>query len=304
MARDSEKNMKDTLQEQTLELEVQQQMMATNGIRLQVPQAGPQDGSLVILLHGFPEFWYGWRAQIGPLAEAGYRVWIPDQRGYNESDKPKGIRPYRLEETANDIIGLILVSGRDKVSLVGHDWGGIVAWEVTRRYSHKIERLAVLNAPSPAAFLKILLRDPSQIIRSLYALFFQIPFLPEAILRNNNWEPMVRSMQGSSQPGTFSEADFVQYRQAWWRRGAFTAMLNWYRANLRFPPDISGDQRIHVPTLVLWGAQDSALSKALAPLSLELCDLGRLVMFEEATHWVQHEEADRVNQSLLEFLHP
>jgi pimeloyl-ACP methyl ester carboxylesterase len=274
----------------------------TNGVRLHVVEAGPKEGKLAILLHGFPEFWYGWRKQIGPLAGAGLRVIAPDLRGYNLSDKPKEVLAYHLEEAAKDILGLIMSASPGKAAVVGHDWGGFVAWWLALRYPQFVERVAVLNIPHPAAVLPAVLRDPAQIRRSLYFLFFQLPWLPEAMARHNDWALVEKGMQGSSRPGTFGEEDFEHYRRAWWRQGAFTAMLNWYRAYFRRPLRIPADPRIHVPALILWGAQDVALGRVMADLSLKLCDQGELVFFEEASHWVQHEEAEAVNERLIGFL--
>jgi pimeloyl-ACP methyl ester carboxylesterase len=274
--------------------------LPTNGIHLHVVQTGSRYGSLVILLHGFPEFWYGWRRQIHPLAEGGFRVWAPDQRGYNLSDKPRGISAYRLDELACDVLGLIDAAGAEKCCLAGHDWGGIVAWWVALRYPQRLHKLAILNAPHPAVMLQTLRHSLTQLRNSWYMFSFQIPFLSEAILRNNDWEPVVRMLKAGSRPGSFTLADLDQYRRAWWRKGAFTAMLGWYRAALQMPPDMHGDLRIQVPTLILWGAQDIALSRQMAQASLDLCDKGRLVLFEEASHWVQLDEAEAVNQQLLE----
>jgi pimeloyl-ACP methyl ester carboxylesterase len=128
--------------------------ITTNGVTLHAVHSGPEGGPLAILLHGFPEFWYGWRHQIGPLAGAGHRVLAPDQRGYNTSDKPVRVADYALDLLAADVIGLIDAAGagRARAALIGHDWGGIVAWWAALRYPERIERLAVLNAPHPVAF--------------------------------------------------------------------------------------------------------------------------------------------------------
>lgn len=286
---------------QMASMEHQETFLTTNGIRLHVVQAGPEDGPLVILLNGFPEFWYGWREQIGPLAEAGFRVWVPDQRGYNLSDKPRRVSAYHLEKTTEDVLGLIIASGKGRAFVAGHDWGAAVAWWLAQRYPQVVERLAVLNVPHPAVFWPAVRRDPAQLGRSLYAAFFQIPWLPEALSRNDDWALVVRSIQASSRPGTFTEADFEQYRRAWWQPGAFTAMLNWYRANFRRPPRVSSRQRIRVPTLILWGVKDVALGRVMAELSAGRCDRPRLVYFEDAGHWVQHEEAEAVNRYLIDF---
>ena len=282
--------------------DLDQRQVRTNQIRLHVIQAGPEDGGLVILLHGFPEFWWGWRQQITPLAEAGYRVIVPDQRGYNESDKPQGVAAYRLDELAADIVGLIQDYRREKAAIIGHDWGGVVAWALAIWHPERVERLGILNVPHPAVMKRTLLRSTEQKIRSLYALFFQLPFLPEAVLRNNNWELLEKVLRDSSEPGTFSDRDLELYRQAWWRQGAFTSMLNWYRAVVRFPPRLPSEARVHVPTLMIWGVHDVALSRKMAQASIELCDRGQLVLFEDATHWVQHERPEKVNRLLIQFL--
>ena len=285
-------------------LNLEHVLLPTNGIRLHVVQSGSRYGSLVILLHGFPEFWYGWRHHIQPLAEAGFRVWAPDQRGYNLSDKPQGMAAYRLDELAQDVLGLIDAAGVERCYLAGHDWGGIVAWWVAIRYPERLHKLAILNAPHPGIMVKTLSSSMAQLRRSWYMFFFQIPHFSEAILRNNDWELVVRMLKASGKPGSFTEADIEQYRQAWWHTGAFTSMLNWYRAALQLPPNLSGDLRIRVPTLIGWGAQDTALGREMAQPSLDLCDDGQLVFFEEASHWLQLDEAESVNKHLVDFFSP
>ncbi len=276
-------------------------ILPTNGIRLHVVQSGSRYGPLVILLHGFPEFWYGWRRQIQPLVEAGLRVWVPDQRGYNLSDKPRGIAAYRFDELVKDVIGLIDAAGVEKCYLVGHDWGAAVAWWVALKYPQRLHKLAILNVPHPAIMVDTLTSSLAQLRRSWYMFFFQIPSLAEAVLRNADCGPMVRMLTSGSAPGSFSDADIDKYRQAWWRKGAITSMLNWYRAVIQLPPDMSGDMHIQVPTLILWGTQDVALGREMAQPSLELCDEGKLVFFESASHWVQLDESESVNRHLLDF---
>jgi pimeloyl-ACP methyl ester carboxylesterase len=273
----------------------------TNGIRLHVVQSGSRYGPLVILLHGFPEYWYGWRMQIQPLADAGLRVWAPDQRGYNLSDKPRGLAAYQLEELTRDVVGLIDAAGVDKCYLAGHDWGAAVAWWVALRYPERLHKLAILNVPHPAVMIQTLSSNLAQLKKSWYMFFFQIPSISEAILRNNDWELMVKMLTSTSKPGSFSPEDLDRYRQAWWREGAITSMLNWYRAIFRMPPDLSTDLRIRVPTLILWGDQDIALEPKMAHSSRELCDQGKLVLFEGASHWIQHDESQAVNKYLVDF---
>lgn len=275
--------------------------MFTNGVNLHVVMAGPQDGPLVILLHGFPEFWYGWRRQMPALAAAGYHVWAPDQRGYNRSDKPAGVDAYRIDALARDIVGLIEASGREQIYLVGHDWGAAVAWWVAGKYPQRIKKLAILNVPHPAVMRRTVLENDEQRKKSWYIFFFQLPWLPERSLSADDYTNLVRALKGSSRRGTFSAEDIAAYKQAWSQPGAVASMLNWYRAAVRNQGQAEELGRIRPPTLMIWGANDIALSRTMAQPSIDLCDEGRLVFLEEASHWVQHEESETVNHLLLEF---
>ncbi|MGE5251750.1 MAG: alpha/beta fold hydrolase [Bacteroidota bacterium] len=279
-----------------------QDYIQTNGIRLHTILAGPEEGQPVVLLHGFPEFWRGWIRQLPALAEAGYRLIVPDQRGYNLSDKPKGVKSYRAGTLVDDITGLMDALGYERAHLVGHDWGGIVAWMLAARHPERLRSLSILNAPHPAAMFKHLTRDAGQVRRSWYALMFQLPWLPEAGLRARNWRGAVRALRGSGRVHTFTTEDIAAYREAWSQAGAITAMLNWYRAAFWYPGRmITASARVTVPTLVLWGMKDAALAPRLAESSMDYCDHGRLEFFPSATHWLQHEQAEAVNSRLLEF---
>jgi pimeloyl-ACP methyl ester carboxylesterase len=275
--------------------------LQTNNLRLHVMQAGPKTGIPVVLLHGFPEFWYGWRKQIPALAEAGCRVYAPDQRGYNLSDKPAGVRAYRIHELVNDVIGLIDALEYEKVNLVGHDWGALAAWALGIWKPERLHRLAVMNAPHPAVMARFLARDLEQIRRSWYVFSIQMPWLPEAGLRARDWRNMERWLRGSGKPHTFKREDVREYKKAWSQPGALTAMLNWYRAALQFRPSIPKQARVSVPTLMLWGMQDAALTHRMARPSMDFCDDGRLIFFEDASHWVQLDAAEEVNRLLIEF---
>jgi pimeloyl-ACP methyl ester carboxylesterase len=276
--------------------------ISTNGIRLHVVQTGPVTGPLVLLLHGFPEFWYGWRHQLPALAAAGYRVWAPDLRGYNESEKPQSIAAYRLEVLAADIIGLMDAAGQEQACLVGHDWGGVITWWIAIHAPQRLQRMVVINAPHGAAMRQQLRRHPAQWLRSAYVGWFQLPWLPELVTRVGRGRLLVRALQQSSRPGTFTPADLERCREAWSQPQALRAMLNWYRALLRRPPQRSTFGPVTVPTLLLWGANDRFLGREMAHASLEQCQQGQLVMFEEATHWVHHEQSVRVNALLETFL--
>ena len=273
-----------------------------NGIHLHLVEAGPAAGPPVILLHGFPEFWYGWRKQIGPLAAAGYRVIVPDQRGYNTSDKPPGVQEYNLDAVAGDCVGLIEALGYQQATIVGHDWGAAAAWWAAAKFPERITRLAILNVPHPVVMRNALRKNFSQLRKSWYMFALQIPWLPERMFSRKRCQPLADSLVTTSRPGTFTPDELEQYRAAWMQPGALTATINWYRAAMRHPPARGTNPRIRVPTLIIWGALDRFCNRELAPASLGMCERGRLEMIEEATHWVQHEEPERVNRLLLDFL--
>lgn len=172
-------------------------------VTLHVVAAGDPGDPLVVLLHGFPEFWYEWREYIEPIVAAGYRVVVPDQRGYNRSDKPPGVRAYRMTELSGDVVDLVAAEGYDSAHVVGHDWGGAVAWDVALRHPETVERLAVINAAHPTVFEDVLLSNPTQLRKSWYLFFFQLPRLPEWYLRRNEYDGLVTAMRGGSRPGTF-----------------------------------------------------------------------------------------------------
>jgi len=275
--------------------------IVANGLRFHVAMAGPVDGPLVVLLHGFPEFWYGWRKQLSALAEAGFRVWAPDQRGYNLSDKPRGVAAYAIGQLAADVAAMIETAGRERAVVVGHDWGGAVAWHLAEHFPERVERAVIVNVPHPAVMLRHLRRNPKQLWRSWYMFFFQLPWLPERLLTFRQGALLERSLRRTSRPGTFSESDLKRYREAWLRPGAMSGMLNWYRAAMRNSSSKAPAAPIRTPTLLVWGARDQFIGRETAQPSIDLCADGKLVFFEEATHWVQHEEPARVNQLLLEF---
>ena len=274
----------------------------TNGVKLHVACAGPKNGPPVILLHGFPEFWYGWRHQIPALASAGYRVIVPDQRGYNLSDKPRRVGSYGIDQLSLDVIGLMDWIESPQALIVGHDWGAAVAWHLAMTFPERVDRLVALNVPHPAVMIRHLRGSFSQTRKSWYIFLFQLPWLPETMARIGNWRLFMNAIQSSSHPGAFSDSDLQHYRQAWSRPGAFRSMIHWYRAALRTKSTLAANLRIAVPTLLIWGAQDRFLDREMAQPSIDLCDTGQLVFFEEATHWVQHEEADRVNELIINFL--
>ena len=271
-------------------------------VRLHYVEAG--QGPLVLLLHGFPQFWYQWRHQIPALVEAGFRVVAPDMRGYNLSGKPPGVRAYRLELLARDVERLILACGERTADVVGHDWGAIAAWIAAMRHPERVGKLAILNVPHPARSLDGLL-SPMQLLRSSYVFFFQIPRLPEEVIRAGDFA-LLRSVFRSDpvQPEALTAEDIERYIEAIARPGALTASINYYRALLRNPREMRALlQRVEAPVLVIWGEKDRFLSRRLAePPRLWVPNLIRVKRLPDASHWVAEDRPLEVNTLLLDFL--
>lgn len=275
----------------------------TNGVRLHCIEAGQEDGDLVVLLHGFPEFWYGWHEAIAPLASDGYHVVVPDQRGYNRSEKPDGVAAYRIEELVGDVAGLIDAFGHGSAHVVGHDWGGEVAWWLAMTHPDLVSHLVAVNAPHPVVVERQLPGNIGLLARNWHALGAQVPWLPEFLCKRRNWGLLCRAMAESSATGTFTDDDFRRYRRAWSRAGSFTAMLNWYRAALRYRPDIP-EATVEMPTRVIWGQSDRFLPWYLGRQSADLCPDATMALVDDASHWVHHEFPARVVDEIREHLAP
>jgi pimeloyl-ACP methyl ester carboxylesterase len=269
-----------------------------NGVRLHYAEIG--SGPLVLLLHGFPECWYMWR-NVMPWLATRFHVVAPDLRGYNRSDKPAGVANYTLEKLSADVIGLIeeLRVGDERAHLVGHDWGGVVAWYVGAYHPEHIDKLAVINAPHPGPYKRELKRI-IQLFRSWYALFFQLPLFPEAVVRLT----LRQALRGSAAvPGAFSDEALDVYEAGLSQPGAATAMINYYRAVLRVAPElVRGKQIINRPTLVIWGNKDAALSPRMPEGLDEWVPGVRVERVEESGHWVPEEKPRVVTDLLMGFL--
>lgn len=286
--------------------------ITVNGLQMHVVMDGPKDGEPIVFLHGFPDFWYGWHHQIPFFAAKGYRVIVPDQRGYNLSEKPKRVEEYRISVLAADINALIETLGYETVHLVGHDWGGAVAWWVATMFPQRLKTLNILNVPYPTIMAKKLRGGSlTQLARSWYMFFFQIPWLPEALTGIGRYEGFADMIRRSANPGSFTDDDLKLYREAWAQPGAMTGMINWYRALLRNPGEaqaarpsnaVKGRFKIPTPTQILWGEKDMFLEKDLAVASLAVCEDGEVVYFPKSSHWIQHDEPDDVNRYILEFI--
>jgi pimeloyl-ACP methyl ester carboxylesterase len=271
-------------------------------VRLHYVEAGA--GPLVVLLHGFPEFWYAWKSQIAALAETGFRVVAPDMRGYNLSGKPRGVKNYRIEVLAQDIANLIQVCGAESATVVGHDWGGVVAWVVAMRHSEQVEKLAILNCPHPERFLRRLW-TPRQLRKSWYIFALQVPGPPGRVVQRCifNW---IKSnfRKDPVRPGTFTDEDIWRYEDAMAHPGALTASTNYYRAGFRRTPAQTRKvfRKVEMPVLVIWGEEERYFDPELAEVDREWAPNARVERLPDASHWVQQDRPEKVNALLLEFL--
>ncbi|MCG8353455.1 MAG: alpha/beta hydrolase [Chloroflexales bacterium] len=272
-----------------------------NGIRMHYVAAG--EGPPLLLLHGFPEFWYSWRHQIAALSRH-FTVIAPDMRGYNETDKPNW--GYEVDVLVSDMIELLHRFGYERAIVVGHDWGGAIAWALAITYPHRVERLIVLNCPHPALFTQALRSNPRQMLRSLYFGLFQLPWLPEALIRANDYALIDQIFRGQSiRKDAFSAEDIEMFKDAISKPGALTAALNWYRAvgrggGLSLRRGV--ENRIETPTLLIWGEEDQALGKELTYNTDQFVSNLQVRYIPQCSHWVQQEQPELVNRYIIEFL--
>lgn len=277
----------------------QHEYITTNGVKLHYVTQG--EGDLMLMLHGFPEFWYSWRHQIPEFAK-DYKVVALDLRGYNDSDKPANQSAYVMAEFIRDVEGVIKGLGYDKCILVGHDWGGAIAWNFAYAHPEMVERLIVLNLPHPAKFAEGL-RTPQQLMRSSYMFLFQLPWLPELLIQSSDYQAIETAIKGMAvNKSAITREDLEAYKDAAAKRGAMTAMLNYYR-NIFGQRMLSPDWSIlEVPTLMIWGEKDTALGKELTYGTEAYVRNFQIKYIPDASHWVQQEQPQLVNQYMREFL--
>ena len=270
-------------------------------VRLHYVEAG--EGPLVVLMHGFPEFWFSWRFQIPALVAAGFRVVAPDMRGYNLSSRPPEVAAYDTDRLAADVRDLIRERGAERALIAGHDWGAAVAWITAMNHPEVVERLAILNVPHPRRMLQGL-RRPRQLAKSWYMFAFQVPWLPERAARARRWWGWRQLFEREAKPGAYTPQDIERYVEAWSQPGAPRGMLNYYRSALRQTPR-RAEARIRptqAPTLVIWGEGDRHLGAELAePDPEDVPNLERIVRLPDASHWVHQDEPERVSELLVEF---
>jgi pimeloyl-ACP methyl ester carboxylesterase len=291
------------------ESELRHAVVEANGLRFHVaacePGEGAREGRFALLLHGFPECWYSWRFQLPLLARLGYRAWAPDLRGYGESDRPARVSDYAIERLLDDVAGLLDAAGARETLLVGHDWGGVIAWYFAMRRPRPIDRLVVMNLPHPACMERALRRG-RQLLRSWYAFFFLLPWLPERLLAAGDYRAIRLAFAGTSLDRSRFGADVLRvYRENAARPGALTAMLHYYRALLRGGARRQralGFPKIEVPTLLVWGEEDPALGIETTYGTEEFVTDLTLRYLPGVSHWVQQEAPEKVNAMLEAFL--
>ncbi|HVT44280.1 MAG TPA: alpha/beta hydrolase [Thermoanaerobaculia bacterium] len=275
--------------------------VAVNGVTLHYVEAG--SGPLVLLLHGFPDFWYTWTHQIAALSAAGFHVVAPDLRGYNVSDKPRGVSSYSIETLAGDVAALIEHFGRGPAMVAGHDWGGVIAWYLPRLRPDLVERLVILNVPHPLAVLRAM-RSPRQIARFWYQFFFQIPLLPEKLLLAKDCRRLRMAMTRLAVSAeAFTDADLERMARAWKRPYAMTAALNYYRALYRRSPfGITGGVPVDSRVLLIWGERERVFIPSSVEATIRLVDNLEIVRIEGAGHFVHLDRPDEVSEAMIRFL--
>jgi epoxide hydrolase 4 len=271
-----------------------------NGSRFVVSLFGAATLPAVLVLHGFPDDRIGMSDLARRLAESGFHCVVPDQLGCGESDAPAHARRYAIDLLADDVEAILAELGVERAHVVGHDWGGAVAWTAAMDKRRWLDRLVAINVPHPVTFIRFARRQPRQLARSWYMAFFQLPRLPEWALGRKEFRPLAATLRSTAADGTFSREELDRYRAVWARPGVITGMLNWYRG-VRHTRR-SGSSRIEAPTLVIWGDDDAVLDPRLADLSAARCRDVRVVHLQRRGHWPHRESPEEVAWLIAEHL--
>jgi len=279
-----------------------QRQIKAGDLTFNLVEAGPAEGPLIMLLHGFPEFWLAWREIIAPLAQSGFRVVAPDQRGYGLSDKPRGVDAYRLDRLADDVVAIARAVGHERFHLVGHDWGGSVGWWLATRRPAHVAKMVIANAAHPAVWRAAMKDDRDQRRRSGYVRVLRMPWLPEAMIRLGGYRSLEAAFGDVGRSDAFDRSTMGRYRAAWRQPGALRSMLNWYRALFRQPLPMPPPASIPVPTLLIWGDRDRFAVPGLADRSASLCRSVTIEHWPDATHWTPHGDPDRFLRAVLAFV--
>ena len=272
------------------------------GVRIHYAKAG-DGGRLVVLLHGFPECWYSWRHQLRELSN-DFTVVAPDLRGFNLSDKPSHVSDYKISKVADDVIGLIHHFGQTDAAVIGHDWGASAAWYIAANFPEHVWKVGALQVPPASVFKKNF--SFRQLLASWYMFFFQLPIVPEFLLKLNDFRLLENALRKTTaKPGTFTDEDIAEYKKAWAEPGAVTAMLNYYRANIpeRMLSRATTVKKISVPSLFIFGEKDTAIIPETVKGIIEVIDAPFAdIRIADSGHWVQQEAKDEVIAVLRDFL--
>jgi epoxide hydrolase 4 len=277
-------------------------MVEANGLQFELAECGDGD-RLALCLHGFPELNFSWRHQMSMLAAKGWRVWAPNLRGYGATSRPEGIAAYGLNQLLEDVAALIDAANPKEVMIIAHDWGAIIAWMFAIRRVRRLSRLVIMNVPHPLVGQREI-RKWRQFWKSWYIFFFQLPGLPERALARDGAEPIRQAfLKMAVDKGRFPKADLDVYAAAASRPGALTAMINYYRALVRQPDfrDV-GDGCVDVPTLMIWGEEDTALNIHCTEGTEQWVPDFTLHRLPGVSHWVQQEAPEKVNAILGNWL--
>lgn len=281
-----------------------------NGTRLHYASAGQRGKPLMLFVHGFPEFWYAWEAQLAEFGRTHFAV-APDLRGFNLSSKPAAVEAYKPRHLVDDLVQFVAALGYDRCVVVAHDWGGAVCWNLAIQYPSLVQQLVIINAPHPYLFARALAEDPRQQAASAYMNWLRKPGCEEVLAADNHAKLAALLSGGDAPPDWFSGDTRDKYLAAWSQPGEggshpLTGSVNYYRASPLHPPapgepppDLSRlDPEafvVRVPTLVIWGENDRALPKSLVDGLDRFVPQLRLERIPEGTHWVVHEQPERIN---------
>ncbi len=283
---------------------IRTEFVEANGLRFEIDKCGSGD-TLALCLHGFPELNFSWRYQLPMLAEAGYEAWAPNLRGYGASSRPLGVKHYHIDRLMEDVAALIDASGKSSVVLIAHDWGALVAWQFAIEKRRKLDKLIICNLPHPALFRKAVRTSWAQFRKSWYVLFFQIPRLPEFLLGLSGAKAIGDVLVQSSENAAMFPPEVIEvFQQNARQPGALTAMLNYYRALLRGMKAVAarGTPVIEVPTLMIWGEADVALTKESTYGTREYVRDFTIRYLPRVSHWVNQEAPVPVNAMIKAFL--
>ena len=278
------------------------QFIEANGLRFAYDEAG-SGPDIALCLHGFPEDRFSWRHQLPVLAEAGWHAVAPDMRGYGETSRPSGRAAYRMAHLIDDAAALFDAFGARRRLLVAHDWGALIAWSFAIARTRPLDGLVIMNVPHPAVFQRVLRSSFAQLRRSWYVFFFQLPFLPEAMLGARGARAVGEAFRGMAvNKAAFPDDVLAHYRENAGKPGALTAMINYYRANFLTLASPADTTPIEVPVLMIWGEQDTALGLELTEGYAPYVRDFTLRRLPGVSHWVQQEAPEEVNARLMEWL--